>query len=151
MVCQSKGKYTTTTVFFRDLILFAKVLRLFLELDFNILQLWLSCSRFFVPFPTSSSMSCSSGSATWNISVLLWPAGWYQLRGSARGGLPAAYPASGLGARRVLSPGPTPSAGHVLHSLQPCCLQEPACHASPGLWSRRLLRQERFLWQGEEG
>lgn len=82
------------------------------------------------PFTPHLCPSCSPGSAPWNIRVLLRHAGRHQLRGYAGGGVCAVDASAGVGARRLLPPGSAPPAWHVLHTLQPRRLQEPA-HLTP--------------------
>lgn len=104
-------------------------------------------SNFYVKCPLFSS----PGAAPRNLPVLLRPAGWHRLRGSAGRGLPAAHPPAGPGPRRLLPPGPTPPAGHVFHPLQPRRLQEPARLSSAAGRLGRLLRPAGRLREGGEG
>lgn len=68
-----------------------------------------------------------SGAAQWICPVLLRPAERWRLCGTAGGGLSPGDAAAGVGTRGLLPPGPAPTAGPLLHPLQPRCLQEPAC------------------------
>lgn len=107
----------------------------------------------FLPYPSTKcclSPLVSAGPPSRDNPLLLRPADWWRLRGSAGGGLPLGDSSARAGARCILSPGPTPSAGSVLHPLQPGCVQEPASHTAPwpGHW---LLWQPRWSQQQREG
>lgn len=90
-----------------------------------------------------------SGAASWNDPLLLRPADRRRLRGPAGGGFPPRHPSAGLGLGCVLPPGPPPSAGPLLHSLQPRRVQEPASHSAPRPGHRLLRRQRRSRWKRE--
>lgn len=81
---------------------------------------------------------CSKGSAPRYFRLLFGSFGRWGLRGFAGGGVPAARSATGSGSGCLLQDGTPPPAGLVLHPIQSCRLQEPACITSsrPGglLW-----------------
>lgn len=93
----------------------------------------------------------SAGPPSWDDPVLLRPADWRRLRGSTGSGIPLSDPSAGPGTGCILSPGPTPPAGPVLHPIQPGCVQEPASRAAPwaGHWLLRWPRWSRWHWQGK--
>lgn len=95
-------------------------------------------------------LSCApSGAASWDDPLLLGPADRRRVRGPAGGGFPPGHSAAGLGPGCLLPPGPPPSAGPVLHPLQPRRVQEPASHSASRPGHRLLRRQRRSRWQRE--
>ncbi len=94
----------------------------------------------------TSQMSLFSGAPPRFISILFRSINWRWLCGSAGRGFLASdsTPGSGLGC--VLPACPSPSAGSVFYSVQPCSLQEPSSYPAPwhdrgllwtAIWERR--------------
>ncbi len=94
----------------------------------------------------TSQMSLFSGAPTGCISILFGSTDWRWLCGSAGRGFLASdsTPGSGLGC--ILPACPSPSAGSVFYSVQPCSLQEPSSYPAPwhdggllwtAIWERR--------------